>query len=102
MSKYTIQDKDERVLAACGLHNENGDEDEANARLIAAAPEMLEAVKACLEWMEYTIPHLKTNCPHCRGVVDAGGLNWGGPIKKARAAIALAEGWSGSKGRWHE
>jgi hypothetical protein len=64
----------------------------ANAQLIAAAPELLLALQGCLEWMDFTIPRLKGHCPHCKETVDAGGLNWGGPIHKARTAIAKAIG----------
>lgn len=60
---------------------EHGQEDSrANARLIAAAPELLEALKELVEWAmdaatELDIP---THSPSC--------------ISKARAAIAKAEG----------
>lgn len=60
--------------------------------LTAAAPEMLEALESCLRWMEYTIPRLKGACPFCKQTVDMGGLNWGGPIGKARDSIAKAKG----------
>jgi hypothetical protein len=53
--------------------------------------ELLVALKATLEWMEHTIPQLHATCPHCDKRVDVGGMNWGGPISKARAAIAHAE-----------
>lgn len=58
------------------------DDTEANARLIAAAPELLEALRSCLEWMEFTIPKLNETNTHR--------MNWGGPISKARAAISKA------------
>ena len=76
-----------------GTHNVIADvmplrmEKEANARLIAAAPELLEACKSMLDWMEFTIPRL--------GTTPTGSIerkNWGGPISKARDAIAKAEG----------
>jgi tRNA G26 N,N-dimethylase Trm1 len=54
--------------------------------------EMLTALQSCLAWMEHTIPKLHATCPHCEGRVDVGGLNWGGPINKARTAIANAYG----------
>ena len=40
-----IIDKNDRMLAFCSLQNENGDEDEANARLISAAPDLLSALQ---------------------------------------------------------
>jgi hypothetical protein len=46
-------------------------------------------LKSCLEWMEFTIPCLHATCPHCHKLVNVGGLNWGGPINKARTALAL-------------
>ena len=36
-------------VASCGPTNEGSDQQEANARLIAAAPEMLEALKAMID-----------------------------------------------------
>lgn len=48
----------------------------SNARLIAAAPELLEALKAALELLEREFPNPAPN----------------GQIVKARAAIAKAEG----------
>lgn len=57
-----------------------GKEDTLNARLIAAAPELLEALKLCIpelkEWMR--------NHGEDIGTLDV--------IKKAQAAIAKAEG----------
>ena len=47
----SIEDSAGRVLAFCNLQNENGDEDKANAHLIAAAPEMLEALRNVAEIM---------------------------------------------------
>lgn len=52
------------------------------------AADPLTALESCVEWMEQTIPQLKCKCPHCHGEVLASGLNWGGPLGKARAAIA--------------
>lgn len=61
-------------------HRINSDEvDEANARLIAAAPELLEAIRDLLV------------IANSRGT--SLGLDEGGPVlDKARAAIAKAEG----------
>ena len=47
----SIEDKAGRVLAFCNLQNEDGDEDEANAHLIAAAPDLLEALRNVAETM---------------------------------------------------
>lgn len=44
--------------------------------------ELLEALQSCVEWMEFTIPRLAPNTDR---------LNWGGPIGKARDAIAKAK-----------
>lgn len=65
--------------------------EEHNA-LVNSHTELLEACKSMLDWMEWTIPRLKGKCPHCKGEVDRGGLNWGYPIHAARAAIAKATG----------
>lgn len=55
----------------------------ANARLIAAAPEMLEALKRCTNWME-----------SLRASGDAGFWDWkeGDSYTSARAAIAKGTG----------
>lgn len=61
-----------------GVHHREADETRANARLIAAAPELLEALqlaeKAMVEGRNVTYPE------------------WYGVINKARAAIAKATG----------
>ena len=52
----------ERTVATCGGYSDNRpgtfDENCANARLIAAAPEMLGALKACLRQVQ-TIEHVR-------------------------------------------
>jgi len=52
---------------------------EANARLMAAAPDMLEALKRLLEWSDHD-PNCIDNCPVCNAYVNA------------KEAIAKAEG----------
>jgi hypothetical protein len=47
--------------------------------------DLVAALRSTLEWMEFTIPNLKT-------YKVSEGMNWGGPIAKARAALAKAEG----------
>ena len=47
-----IIDKNERTIAFCNLQNEDGHEDELNARLIAAAPDLLEALDWALRQLE--------------------------------------------------
>lgn len=65
------------------------DAQEANAQFIVTACnahyDLLEACKSMLDWMEFTIPNLDRY-----KVPDR--LNYGGPISKARAAIAKAHG----------
>jgi len=39
-------------VAACGPTNEGQEQQEANARLIAAAPDLLEALEAVVAWLE--------------------------------------------------
>jgi hypothetical protein len=53
--------------------------------------EMKAALEGCVEWMEFTIPtlpKLSSKCPHCQKPVGISGMNWGGPISKARDSIA--------------
>lgn len=47
-----ITDKNERTIAFCNLQSEDGDEDELNARLIAAAPDLLDALQTLLKISE--------------------------------------------------
>lgn len=63
-----------------GVHEREADETRANARLIAAAPELLEALQAMTEIAEMTIGWLPTP------------PNADGPLIQARAAIAKATG----------
>lgn len=51
-ARLAIIDKDNRILALGNLQCEDGDQDEANARLIAAAPELLGALVTLLRWAE--------------------------------------------------
>jgi hypothetical protein len=51
-----IKDKNERTIAFCNLQNEDGDEDEANARLIAAAPDLLSALESAYNAIAWDIP----------------------------------------------
>jgi len=44
-ARLAIADKNGRQLAVMDLQCEDGDEDEANAKLFAAAPELLAALK---------------------------------------------------------
>lgn len=61
------------------------EQEHALAKAFAAAPELLAALNGCVEWMEFTIEQLATNDKGAR-------LNWGGPLSKARTAIAKATG----------
>ncbi len=60
-------------VAACGPTEAGQEQQEANARLIAAAPELLEALQSVLN-----------SCLDSQGLADA--------YKQARAAIAKATG----------
>ena len=46
---YNLQNKQ-----ICGVNLQEKDEAEANARLIAAAPELLEALEMCIKFIEKT------------------------------------------------
>jgi ParB-like chromosome segregation protein Spo0J len=61
----------------CGVHGRTDDEALANARLIAAAPDLLDALK----WAERLMDDFSMISPLLADAVD-----------KARAAIAKAEG----------
>lgn len=69
-------------IAVCDTDNSKPERYDANARLIAAAPEMLEALRGLANALEME--------PGPRGVMDL----VPGAIEKARAAIAKAEGRS--------
>lgn len=65
-----------RYIGATGDEDSDGDEQVANARLMAVAPEMLDALKMCADWM------------------DAREKKGAGPrvVDAARLVIAKAEG----------
>jgi len=67
-------------VAACGPTNGGVDQQEANARLIAAAPDLLEALKKLLNECEQA------------GLTDARDFKWPQVTSLASAAIAKAEG----------
>lgn len=70
---YTVEKDDKSICEIVGT----GEQAEANARLIAAAPELLEALKVCSA-------ELFAQCAdHPRAMLF---------VKEARAAIAKAEG----------
>lgn len=74
-----------RVLARFGSEDEPLDStDHANARLIATAPELLEALKFALRDMEATREQYRVHAPHAGVLAQS--------IAFARAAIAKATG----------
>ncbi len=77
-----IIDKNERTIAFCSLQNENGDEDEANARLIASAPDLLSALERLLQISQDELDQSATH----DGLVNCEAL------ANARVAIAKAKG----------
>lgn len=68
----------ENMLVASVAYFRDTSLEEANARLIAAAPDMLEALRLLADNIEAAFPGLKRM----------------GPLVQARAAIAKAEGRS--------
>ena len=83
---WTIQTVDQVLAHVSGGHT--GAEEDANARLIAAAPELLEACKE----LEMRLSLARISLAH---MADQGGVdNMPVPLflKKAREAIAKAEG----------
>ena len=73
----TAPETEDRLGMECRLYGGNGSDNRANARLIAGAPEMLEALKAYEAWADKTI---------CKDV-ELSGIR-----KQIRAAIARATG----------
>lgn len=72
------------------VHGWNEEEDEANARLIAAAPELLAALDQLLEWAEKANSRLNYERD---GPLQFGGNPHLNPcFKNVRAAIARATG----------
>jgi len=89
---YTPHYSDVATLIAETVSDERRSIQEANARLIAAAPDLLEAVQEFLEMTEEP-PEPNCSChiaPPCGDCVDHAGLR--GAFKVARAAITKATG----------
>jgi hypothetical protein len=78
-----ITDKNERTIAFCNLQNEDGDEDEANAKLIAAAPDLLEALQDIADGGCFD------QGPNCLGFVN---MEREQMMSFARSVIAKAKG----------
>lgn len=78
----SIEDRAGRVLAFCNLQSEDGDEDEANARLIAAAPDLLAALREVEMLSEHPDASRGNSKVHF-------------VLHRARAAIAKTEGRAG-------
>lgn len=75
---YRLADKDGAWLGDLSPCDEDGKEGGANARLIAAAPELLEALRKYLDATDAEVSGLE--------------VNWRPVILKARAAIVKATG----------
>lgn len=72
------EDEDGEALSICTLpFHHHDDENEANARLIEASPDMYEALRVCVMVMERDLAGVCLIQPE---------------LEKARAAIAKAEG----------
>jgi hypothetical protein len=67
------------------------EEDEANARLIASAPELLEALKVCLSRAYYRTSSGNIVCRSCTGATTSR-HTLGCMVAQAEAAVAKAEG----------
>jgi len=74
-----------RISEFAAIKFEEVDADEANARLIAAAPEMYEALSECIPALSYMIRHGKEDY-----------IDWNKRMDCAIAALALADGKGGS------
>lgn len=75
----------------CRLY-QHSDNSEANARLIAAAPELLEACKLMLDYSRYQEANSETAWSKCIGCDREEGHDKDCPTWTLRAAIAKAEG----------
>jgi hypothetical protein len=69
------------ICIVTGARNHEDQERDANARLIAAAPDLLEALNGVLPYME---------AAETEGLVGDEGCHW--PVENVRAAIAKATG----------
>ena len=82
-ASMVVESESGRTIASCGAYTSNTEntepENQANARLIAAAPELLEALEAVSDEAidEYHERHDEY---------------WGGKLAKARATIAKTGG----------
>ena len=85
LDRLEIRDADGRRIAVCAMDFPmSAKTHDANARLIAAAPELLAALAEAVDELEQMHRHYYGNCP--------GGCPACVAIDKARAAIAKAEG----------
>jgi hypothetical protein len=76
---YSIIGADDSLVAECGPYSNNHEEADANARLIASAPDLLAACKALADAAWDEMSHTATpNYVKC--------------CERARAAIRAAEG----------
>ena len=77
------------------MSDEERETDHANARLIAAAPELLEALRMMAEGYAQYIEYAESMCAIGRGMshpVVGNGVTHDAALRLARAAIAKAEG----------
>lgn len=83
---WVVEDANGNLIANIGQDDiESGDNCSEDARLIAAAPELLEA-------LQYALPYLEAFIPHPRNGVNADCSVDVNCVDRARAAIAKATG----------
>lgn len=58
-------------VAACGPTANGSEEQEANAKLIASAPDLLEALQMAREMLNRNLPTLDRNVGFCPNIVSA-------------------------------
>ncbi len=87
-------DRRSRDPGRCGLLVIGREEMLANARLIAAAPDLLEALERLAQSVEGAVQEDYDNyCPHCDHYIVAGTVHAKDcPLVAAQAAIAKARG----------
>ena len=81
---YGVFAQDSNILIVEGAYGEDIATADANARLIAAAPELLLWIEREIQWLEHIQPQIKAP--------DSVMLGFGQAIKSGKKAIAKARG----------
>lgn len=88
MNRYVVEYKTGNVVSVLGYPSQRSiPEEKANARLIAAAPELLEALRQCVPGLEFALKRIRWEWPETWADAQENIA-----LEIARAAIAKAEG----------